>query len=61
MKGSEEMQEMTDCEIAVQEAKRSTLLECLVWLEQFTFSKEKETALYIDMKKRLECEISALK
>lgn len=55
------MQEMTDCEIAVQEAKRSTLLKCLVWLERSTFLEEKETTLYIDMKKWLECEISALK
>lgn len=56
------MQGMTDCEIAVQEAKRSKLLECLLWLEQFTFSKEKEnTALYADMKKWLEREISAIK
>ncbi len=55
------MQVMTDCEIAVKEAKRSTFLECLVWLEQFSFSKEKETALYADMKKWLESEISATK
>lgn len=56
------MQEMTDCEIAVKEAKRSQLLEVMLWLEQFTFSKEKEnTALYADMKKWLEREISAMK
>ena len=53
------MNEMTDCELAIKECKRSTLLECLLWLEQYTFSKEKESPLYSDMKKWLEREISA--